>query len=383
MAVSVKYLTNKANGTLPIGLYLHIPFCEKKCAYCDFYSSFLSEDLMNTYVNRLISAVKQWGGIIDRPINTIYLGGGTPSLLGERIMPLLSAVRESFCVTPNCEITMEINPSHNISDILYFAKQAGVNRLSIGAQSGDDDELKLLGRTHSAKDTENAVAVARKFGFDNISLDIMLGLPFSTLNSLEKSLNFITSLEPEHISAYILKIEENTHFYHNRNSLSLPNDDLQAEQYLLMCNFLKEKGYKHYEISNFCKTEKESRHNLKYWHCEDYIGIGPAAHSFLDKKRFYYPRDIKAFINGNSPIPDGDGGDKAEYIMLNLRLCDGVDTYIYKQNFGEDLPQPFYDKCRLFKKAGLINFDNSKISLTDSGMIVSNSIISELLECIE
>lgn len=328
-------------------------------------------------------SIKQWGGEFNRPIDTIYLGGGTPSLLGKRVIPLLDSVRHEFSVSQNAEITMEINPSRNIEEILSYAKLAGVNRLSIGAQSGNDDELKLLGRTHTAKDTEIAVKTARKSGFNNISLDLMLGLPNSTLTSLKQSLEFICSLEPEHISAYILKIEENTVFYHNRNSLSLPDDDNQAEHYLFMCRYLEENGYLHYEISNFCKAGFHSRHNTKYWNDCEYLGIGPAAHSYLAGERFYYPRDIKAFLKGNSPIPDGKGGGKEEYVMLKLRLMNGVNINDYEKRFGDRISTTLLLKCKSFAKAGLMNFDDESFSLTDNGMIVSNSIITELLECIE
>ncbi len=361
----VKFLTN-------LGLYLHIPFCNGKCAYCDFYSAFTNEDLIDSYLTALIREIKQWGGKINRPIDTIYLGGGTPSLLNHRLVPLLKAVYENFNVTNDAEITLELNPSDDVLEILQNAKTAGINRISIGAQSGDDNELSLLGRRHTAADTENAVKIARDLGFDNISLDLMLGLPNSNCETLNKSLDFLINLNPQHISAYILKIEENTKFFKIQNTLNLPDDDGVSDQYLFMCEHLENNGFCHYEISNFAKNSFESRHNLKYWQCDEYLGIGPSAHSFLNGKRFFYPRDLKQFIKGNTPIPDGDGGDLGEQIMLSLRLKKGVETDILSPNAIK--------KCELFAKNGLGVLNGNNFSLTNPGMLLSNTIISEILE---
>lgn len=365
----------------PLGLYLHIPFCGKKCNYCDFFSTFATENSLDEYTDGLIESIKKWGGLLkNRPIDTIYLGGGTPSLLAHRLPKLIRAVNENFTVLQNAEITLELNPTGNVEDLLGYAKEAGVNRLSIGAQSGDDSELKILGRTHTASDTEKTVRLARKMGFENISLDIMLCLPDSNIKTLEKSLDFITSLSPEHISAYMLKIEERTVFY--KRELNLPDDEAQADQYLYMCKYLEDNGYSHYEISNFAKDGKISRHNIKYWLGEDYLGLGPSAHSALCGKRFYYEKSIPAFLRGNTPTPDGECGTKEEYIMLSLRLKNGIDTQIYKEKFSESLPRSFFERCDLFEKAELLKTENSKIFLTNNGMLLSNSIITDLLECL-
>ena len=377
-AVSVKFLTNN------VGLYLHIPFCEKKCNYCDFYSSFVTEELLDNYTTALIKAIKEWGGKLkNRPIDTIYLGGGTPSLLNERIVKILDAVRSNFNVEASSEITLEFNPANDVLPILQNAKLAGVNRLSIGMQTANDSELEILGRRHTFADTVNTFNTARQIGFDNISLDIMLSLPFSSNETLKESLEKAVMLSPEHISAYILKIEQNTAFYKKAESLHLPDDDSQSEQYLFMCDFLQNKGYRHYEISNFCKTGKESRHNLKYWHCEEYLGIGPSAHSYLNGERFYYPKNLKEFINGSEPVFDGIGGNAEEYLMLALRLSEGLNLSVFTERFNRTLPQSFYKKCNLFENSNLLKHVNGNISLTDNGMLVSNAVISELLECIE
>lgn len=368
----MKFLTNN------LGLYIHVPFCLKKCRYCDFYSSFVSEELLDSYTKAVIDSIKQWGGKTNRPIDTVYLGGGTPSLLSRRLPTVLDAVRKNFNILENAEITLEINPDKNIEEILRAAKSAGVNRLSVGAQSGDDGELKLLGRTHTVNDTKKTVETARTLGFNNISLDIMIGLPFSNKNSLFKNLEFIDSLSPEHISAYILKLEENTAFFKDK-TLVLPDDDETADQYLETCLFFEKKGYGHYEISNFSREGFESRHNLKYWRQEEYLGIGPAAHSFIDGKRFFYPKDLKAFMNRNSPLFDSFGGSSSEYIMLALRLKEGLDFKEYAKKFGS-LPENFIKTAKLLEKEELLKLNGNGIRLTNKGMLLSNTVILKLLE---
>ena len=374
VAVSVKFLTNT-------GLYLHIPFCIKKCKYCDFYSGCADNRKIDSYTDALIREIKQWGGKITSPIDTIYFGGGTPSLLEHRLFDVMNAVRDNFCVLENSEITLEINPSGDSKKILEYAIKAGINRLSIGIQSGDDEELKILGRTHNFSEAETTFKMARELGFRNISVDLMIGLPFSAQNKkLKSSLDKIIGLNPEHISAYILKIEPKTAFYKDMKSLCLPDDEEVSEQYLFMSQYLIEKGYSHYEISNFAKEGFESRHNVKYWTLADYLGIGPSAHSFIKGKRFYYSNDIKNFISGNDVINDGDGGDLEEYIMLSLRLKRGLNTEELYKKYDFTLPHNFYKKCEAFEKAGFIAVKNNNYCLTAEGMLLSNSIISELLE---
>ena len=361
----VKFLTN-------LGLYLHIPFCKRKCAYCDFYSAVFTDELVDRYVDSLKDSIKKWGGKISRPINSIYLGGGTPSLLNHRLIPLLNTVKENFTLESNTEITLELNPQNDILSVLENAKKAGVNRLSIGVQSGNDAFLKKLGRTHSAQDAENAVDLAKQLGFSNISLDLMISLPDSDLNTLKSDLDFLLKLNPQHISCYILKIEQNTAFYKQQSSLNLPDDDQISDQYLFMCRYLKQNGFSHYEISNFCKDGFESVHNLKYWNCEEYLGLGPSAHSYLNGKRFYYPANLKDFINNNEPVFDCLGGETEEKIMLALRLDSGINI--------DALPKKAKEKCLSFSKNGLATLNGNRFSLTDEGMLVSNSIISEILE---
>ena len=311
----------------------------------------------------------------DYKIDSVYIGGGTPSVLGKDIKRIMQSIFANFNVCETAEITAEMNPSAKSEVFLKAAYEAGVNRLSIGAQSSDDKTLCLLGRKHTAADTKRAVEKARQIGFENISLDIMLALPNSTNETLKRDLDFLVAMKPQHISAYMLKIEEKTAFYKKVENLNLPDDDQAAEQYLFMCEYLKALGYEHYEISNFCREDAKSRHNLKYWNCEEYLGIGPSAHSFLNGQRSYYSPDLKQFISSPAVIPDGFGGDNEERFMLKLRLSEGVDL---GEIFGS-VSGSVLSKADMLCNAGFIERKGNHISLTDKGMAVSNSIITEFL----
>lgn len=368
-AAQAKSLTNN------LGIYIHIPFCERKCAYCNFFSAFPTDSLKQDYLAALEREIRAWSGKIDREIDSIYIGGGTPSVLKEDIKRVIGSIKDNFCVSENAEITVEMNPAAENEPFLKAAFSAGANRLSIGAQSSNDEMLKLLGRTHTALDTKATVEKAREIGFRNISLDIMLALPKSNSETLNRDIEFLLKLEPQHISAYILKIEEKTAFHKLEQTLSLPDDDAAAEQYLQLCNSLIESGYEHYEISNFCKANYESRHNLKYWKSEEYLGVGPAAHSFINKKRFYYPANLKKFIARPETIDDGSGGDQEEQFMLSLRLSSGADIgWLYKKN-----PTETKRRVQLLCGCGYITSCEDRIFLTDKGMAVANSIITEFL----
>lgn len=367
-AASVKYLTDKA------GIYIHIPFCAKKCAYCSFYSAAFTDVVCDAYMNTLKSEIRKWGGLTDHPIDTIYIGGGTPSLIGpKRLEVLLSTLKESFSMDTDAEITVEVNPDSCTREFLNSAVACGVNRLSVGVQSGSDEMLSRLGRRHTLRDAQMTFEYARTAGFKNISADIMIALPESTEKTLLADIDAVCGLAPEHISAYILKIEPKTAFY--KGVSGLPDDDAAAQQYLTLCDELSSRGYGQYEISNFARTGFESRHNLKYWHCEEYIGIGPAAHSFYGGKRFYYPSDLKGFIASPQVISDGVGGQTEERLMLALRLVSGVELSEYGTVGAELLS--FIERL---SSAGLVTSRGSHISLTPQGMAVSNSIITEITE---
>lgn len=368
---------------VPFGLYLHVPFCRKKCAYCDFYSAFASDGLLDRYAAKLQEEIREWGGKIDRPITSVYFGGGTPSLLAERLPTVMRAVRESFTLSKNAEITLEMNPEAQPQPVLEAAKVAGINRLSIGAQSGQDKRLSMLGRSHTAADTVRTVTLAREIGFSNLSVDCMIALPGSDLITLKDDLDFMLSLSPEHISGYLLKIEERTRFFQERGSLSLPDEEKAAEQYLSVCQTLALHGYGHYEISNYCRPGFESRHNLLYWQGNEYLGIGPSAHSFLNGKRFFYARDLQAFLRGDSPVSDGFGGGKEEFVMLRLRLSTGLSFSEYERRFGENPYGSLLAVCKPLAQENLLTLTPDHIALTEKGMLVSNSIIAGILTALE
>lgn len=365
----------------PVGVYIHIPFCRKRCAYCDFYTAMCHREVMQKYVSRLKNEIYRWGGALSRPADTVYFGGGTPSVLeAEVLCELLDTVKEAFKVRPQAEITLEINPEDASADFLGKVKEAGFNRLSIGMQSMDDRLLKTLGRRHSADASVEAFKTARQSGFDNITVDLMLGLPQQETEDALSNARDIVALGPEHISCYMLILEEKTALFARREKLRFPGEETVSEEYLDICNIFSQNGYNHYEISNFAKDGKKSRHNLKYWRCEEYIGIGPSAYSFIDGKRFHYKADLKGFIACPEIEDDGEGGDISEFIMLALRLSEGLSEERLKKLYGKKYSRRFYEKAELLKDGGLATLKDGSFCLTHKGMLVSNSIICEMTE---
>lgn len=361
----------------PIGLYLHIPFCNGKCPYCDFYSVTPNSNVMRDYVAALCKKIDEADGIYD----TVYFGGGTPSLLGaDNIAEIMSHIKR----TDNCEVTLECNPSDTGSADSAFdfekVAKSGINRISMGLQSADDAERKALGRRGGGCDVKRAIKRAMNAGIENISLDLMLATPKQSFENLKNSIEFCKNSGAKHVSAYILKIEEGTPFYKRKDSLILPDENETCDLYMFAVEELKKAGFEQYEISNFSLSGYESRHNLKYWHCEEYLGIGASAHSFVDGKRFYYERSIDGFISGNSPIDDGKGGDEEEYIMLALRLSEGLIFENYQNRFNQPIPQSITEKAKELEKHGLVNVDKKHISLTVDGFLISNSVICGLID---
>lgn len=369
----------------PIGLYLHIPFCDGKCAYCNFFSrrpinqcigdfSELSE-----YTGYLIESIRSWGKHIDRSVDTVYFGGGTPSLLGhKRLIKIMDAVFDSFDVEKNAEITVEVNPSSTNTLDFSALRAAGFNRLSIGLQSANDKELKVLGRRHSADDARSTVQRAQRAGFDNISLDMMLAVPEQTSNSLDRTLDFCASRHVQHISAYILKIEEGTRIFDIKDQLQLFSDDEQAAFYEHSVAKLAALGFQQYEISNFARPGYESRHNLHYWHDDEYLGLGPSAHSFLDGRRFYYDSDFHNFYE-NRVCDESAGGDSDEYIMLALRLTEGLVLERFKSRFGYPVDSKLIDAAKRLAQHDLCRVSDTAIALTVKGFLVCNAVIAYLL----
>ena len=351
------------------GLYLHIPFCAAKCSYCDFHSAFENDTTMDAYCAALCREMETYKGY---NLDSLYIGGGTPSLLGaERLKKILDAVHKNF--TLSGEATLEANPADNLYPVFSAAKQGGINRVSMGVQSGIEEELKILSRRHRLEEARQAVEDCRRAGIDNISLDLMLGIPLQTPDSLHSSIDFLTSLSPSHISAYILKLEEGTALYKNRFDYPFPSEDATADLYLQTVEELNVAGFKQYEISNFAKAGFESRHNLKYWRGEEYIGIGAAAHGFLNGERYFYPPDTLGFIENPTKISDGKGGGEEEKFMLGLRLAEGVNL--------DDFPNiQVLKKAEAFARHGLCSLSGSRLQLTPKGFLVSNEILAEFLK---
>lgn len=363
---------------MPIGLYIHVPFCKRKCPYCDFYSLVLSKDTEKLYADAVVRNIERYKGT---EIDTVYFGGGTPSLLSAHsFYIIMNAIKNNLILSSDAEISLECNPSSADSKKLKSLHNIGFNRISFGIQSCVDSELKALGRLHNFNEAKNAVIMAHKSGFDNISADLMLGIIGQTKESLEFSVDELSKLPLTHISAYILKIEEATPYNNPKIISAVPDEDTTADLYTYACEALSHKSFLQYEISNFSKAHYECTHNLKYWLCEEYIGIGPSAHSFWGGKRFEVPRDINSFINSDKQteiINEEHPHTFDEVAMLRLRLSSGLSRKVceqYSQSFDSILK-----KAQPMKKAGLVDFNDDCIFITQKGFLVSNTIITDLI----
>lgn len=353
----------------PTGLYIHIPFCKSKCPYCDFYSLANADEYKEEYKKAVLRNLDYYS---DITFDTVYFGGGTPILLWREICGILDSIGDR--ITNNAEITIEANPCSTDFNALCSLKQSGVNRISFGLQSGVDDELKALGRRHSSKSGLEAVLAAKKAGFKNVSADIMLGIPFQTEKSLKESLSYLTDMPISHISAYMLKIEPSTPFA--KKMVAPANDEQMSEFYLKAVSHFQQNGYFQYEISNFSLKGYESRHNLKYWNCEEYIGIGPSAHSYYNGKRFSVDRNLHGFIGSpfqETIVTDENPGGYDEWAMLKLRLSEGIDFKTAKSRYNIGKEQ-ILSRCKLIPKE-YIEITDSGIRLTAKGFLVSNAII--------
>ena len=382
-------LTKRPNKT-PLGIYVHVPFCRSKCQYCDFYSLATKEDkLIDGYLDAVCDHIKEAGELAPNyRVDSIYFGGGTPSFFGaDGLSVILTTIRRNFDVDNNAEITFECNPDSVNDRLLHRLRAEGFNRVSLGIQSDDDEMLKKLGRPHNYAQALSAYHRIRKAGFRNVSVDLMYGLPGQTLLQWQETLDNTLRLLPEHISCYGLKVEPGTPFAQIEDSLNLPDEDTVAEMYLTAVDVLQSRGYKQYEISNFCRRNSVSRHNMKYWMGGEYLGFGPGASSDFAGKRFTLKRDLQAYIAGIR-----DGGDimeemeeipvrerAGEYLMLRLRTNVGIDRYEYEKNyllpFGP-LEEVLEKRRRLFHTT---QNDQRRWVLTPKGYLVSNDVITDLL----
>ena len=373
-----------------LGIYIHIPFCASKCGYCDFYSLSGCDKLMPKYHNALVDHIREAGPQLQQfYTDTVYFGGGTPSYYGaRRICDLFNELKRAALVYKTAEVTVEVNPDSVRMHDLLLMRGEGINRLSIGAQSANDDILKLIGRRHNWMQVEQTVKNARAAGFDNISLDLIYGLPSQTKADWADTVTKAIALKPDHLSCYGLKIEEGTPLASYKDSPFLPDDDEQADMYLYTVETLERYGYRQYEISNFAQPKKESRHNLKYWLLKDYMGFGPGAHSCVNGVRYSYVRDLKAYIEG---IQTGDAiideyekiellERAAEYLMLGMRTVRGISEKeyhnLYRSNF-----EPIEELLQEYKRKGwAIREESGRWHFTASGFLLSNLLIGLLLD---
>ena len=371
-----------------LGLYIHIPFCRSKCAYCDFYSLPNCEKEMDGYVDSLIRHLKEAAPQMEREtVDTVYFGGGTPSYLGEkRLCRLLREIKKRYRVASDAEITLEANPdSAGEVRALKRLRRAGFNRISLGVQSTDDAMLKRIGRVHDYAQVIAAVEAARKAKIGNLSIDLIYGLPEQDLEKWQETLKAAVELKPQHISCYALKVEEGTPLWREKDTMMAADDDQQAEMYLWAVEFLRERGYEQYEISNFALPGYESRHNLKYWRLEPYAGFGPGAHSDLGGVRFAYEKDLDGYLAGELRLSQREEilprERCMEYIMLSLRTAQGME----KQRFENEYRLPFArleEKFTVYERHGLAVRTEGGWRLTPQGFLVSNSIIIELQETV-
>lgn len=382
-------LTKRGNKT-PLGLYVHVPFCRSKCQYCDFYSLATKDDkLIDGFLDAVCDHIKEAGELAPGyKVDTVYFGGGTPSYFGaDGMAEILTAIRRNFDVDGAAEITFEANPDSVSDRLLHRLRAEGFNRVSLGVESDDDEMLKKLGRPHTYAQAVTAYQRIRKAGFKNVSVDLMYGLPGQDLTDWQETLDNILRLLPEHISCYGLKVEEGTPFFEYKDMLNLPGDDEQAEMYLTAVEMLRSRGYRQYEISNFCRKGLVSKHNMRYWTGGEYLGFGPSASSDFAGKRYTLKRDLQSYITAIR-----EGGDimedlqeipmrerAGEYLMLRLRTSQGISKEEYERMFllpFAPLEEELEKRRRYFHAT---QTEDGRWVLTPKGYLVSNDIISDLL----
>jgi len=390
-----------------LALYVHIPFCETKCPYCDFNTYAQIEGLIPDYVAALQHEIERWGALLSKPqTNTIFFGGGTPSYLPVHDLGhVMSTIREAFAVDSAAEISLEANPGDVDPERAALLRAVGFNRVSVGVQSFDDGLLKMLGRRHDAKTAMGAIRNFRDGGFDSINLDLMFGLPDQSLEQWANSLNMALELDTEHISLYGLTIEPNTplEVIVEKGDLPEPDADLAADMYLLACEQLEAVGYLHYEISNWCKPDKFARHNLVYWRSGEYLGVGPGAHSYVGGRRFETIRSPRQYVEAlrsasdlptesdalaamkqigiiASGGPDSDRQQAADFLMMGLRLSEGISSAEIETKFGVDFPTQYQDEIKRLHASGLLDFAEDRYWIPHDQWLVGNEVFSQFVE---
>lgn len=370
-----------------MSLYIHIPFCKQKCLYCDFPSYAGKESLINEYIRALNEEILR--KCSKYKIASIFVGGGTPSYLNEINLESLLKTINLLDFKDEFEFTIECNPGTLNEEKLALMKNYNVNRISMGLQTTNDNILKEIGRIHSFEEFKKNYNQARKAGFENINVDLMFGLPNQNMKDWKVSLEDVMSLEPDHISAYSLIIEEGTCFYnlYNNDKLNIPNEEEERSMYLFTKGFLKDYGYNQYEISNYAKANKECFHNKVYWKCNEYLGLGISASSFVDEKRFKNIDDIKIYIekiNNNEDVTEeihvnNINDDMEEFMFMGLRMIEGINLKIFKKRFGKDVFDIYDEVIKNNIKKGLLVVDSEKLYLSEKGIELSNYVMSDFI----
>lgn len=370
-----------------MSLYIHIPFCKQKCLYCDFPSYAGKESLINEYIRALNEEILR--KCSKYKIASIFVGGGTPSYLNEINLESLLKTINLLDFKDEFEFTIECNPGTLNEEKLALMKNYNVNRISMGLQTTNDNLLKEIGRIHSFEEFKKNYNQARKAGFENINVDLMFGLPNQHMKDWKASLEDVMSLEPDHISAYSLIIEEGTRFYnlYNNDKLNIPNEEEERSMYLFTKGFLKDYGYNQYEISNYAKVNKECFHNKVYWKCNEYLGLGVSASSFVDEKRFKNIDDIKIYIekiNNNEDVTEeihvnNINDDMEEFMFMGLRMIEGINLKIFKKRFGKDVFDIYDEVIKNNIKKGLLVVDSEKLYLSEKGIELSNYVMSDFI----
>ena len=376
-------------------LYVHIPFCEEKCKYCDFLSFKADDSEKKAYVTQLIEEIKAQGqNYIDYLVSSIFIGGGTPTTLnGIWILDIMNAIRENFMVETDAEVSIECNPGTLSTSKIMHIKKAGVNRISFGLQSSIEEELKELGRIHTYKDFLQSYQLAREYGFTNVNVDLMSGLPKQTIDSYKTTLKRVCALKPEHISAYSLIIEPGTPFFEKYGSEEgaqlLPGENTDREMYALTKSILKEHGYERYEISNYAKPGRECRHNIGYWTGVSYLGLGVGASGYVMNRRFHVESDYKKYMSVKMQqditplycdIEELDiKANMEEFMFLGLRLTKGVSRHEFNEKFGVDMFEVFDRQIKRNMMLKLMEYNSPYLRLTEKGLDLSNMVMSDFL----
>lgn len=398
----IQLFDNRLGGKFPyarfekkrLGLYFHVPFCRAKCAYCDFYS-FAPRDpaVQERYVNALLLHMQSYkDGARDYVADTVFIGGGTPTTLPtDQLLRLIRGIKQNFHLTKGAEFTVEANPATVDVSMLNRLRRAGVNRLSMGLQSANNEELSALSRIHRREDFEESFRAARRAKIDNINVDLMFGIPYQTKRSLLRTLRYVVHLGPEHISLYDLILEPGTPLFRKKDALPFPSEDEDVDMYLTAVEFLAQNGYAQYEVSNFARPGYQCMHNQKYWNCEEYLGLGVSAHSYFMDNRFSFTKDLKRYMTGleipASRVKLTDENDTisqqeriGEYIMLRFRLTAGLKDKEFSRRFGFSFSQIYGRKMQRYIDGGFATYHDGVYALTPQGMFVSNYILSDLLD---